>query len=133
MLVRFGGSQASLRLARTGEGARPHMIRGGFRVSPDAGETGYAFRGDGKVGAGADQDFFQAADELDRAYVFALGGRGVRRSRSVAAQVEDGIADDLSWSVESNVSAAVAVEELDAALGKEFARGHYVGGFRIAA
>jgi hypothetical protein len=53
--------------------------------------------------------------------------------RGEAAQVEDGIADDLAGAVEGNVAAAVAFEKLDAALGKEFGRGDYVCGFRIAA
>ena len=50
-----------------------------------------------------------------------------------AAQVEDGIADDLAGAVEGDVAAAVAFEELNAALGKEFGRGDYVRGFGVAA
>ena len=38
----------------------------------------------------------------------------------MGAQIEDGIADDLAGAVEGDVAAAVAVEELNAALGKEF-------------
>ena len=89
---------------------------------------GNALGRDGEVGAGADQDFFQAADEFYRAerLAFAVG-------RGESAQIEDGIADDLAGAVEGDVAAAVAFEELDAALGKEFGRSDYVCGFRVAA
>ena len=50
-----------------------------------------------------------------------------------SAQVEDGIADDLSGAVKGDIAAAVAFEQLDAALGKEFGRSDYVCGFRVAA
>src|SRR5271165_2647689 len=105
-------------------------------IRPDTGEAGDSFRGDSEVGAGADQDFFEAADEFDYAerLAFAVrGGRGVRGSTSMAAQVEDGIADDLAGAVEGDVAAAVAFEEFNAALGKEFGGGDYVGGFGVAA
>ena len=42
------------------------------------------------------------------------------RPYTKAAEVEDGIADDLAGAVEGDVAAAVAFEELDAALGEEF-------------
>ena len=62
-----------------------------------------------------------------------VADEGVRRSTSVAAQIEDGIADDLAGAVEGDVAAAVAFEELDAALGEEFGRCDHVGSFRVAA
>ncbi len=96
------------------------------------------------MGAGADQDFFEAADEIDCADVLAFGGRGaspagggVRRSilcgGGVATEVEDGVADDLAGAVEGDVATAVAFKELDAALGEEFRARDYVGGFRVTA
>ena len=57
--------------------ARDDMVA--FGIGPDSGQAGDALGGDGEVGAGADQDFFEAADEFDYAQGFALGGRGVRR------------------------------------------------------
>ena len=51
----------------------------------------------------------------------------------MAAQVEDGIADDLAGAVEGDVAAAVAFKELNAALGKEFRGGNDIGGFRVSA
>jgi len=39
----------------------------------------------------------------------------------------------LAGAVEGDVAAAVAFEELDAALGEEFAGGNDVGGFGVAA
>jgi hypothetical protein len=130
-------------------------------VGPDAGETGDAFGGDGEVGAGADENFFEAADESDDAEGFegrvcdspgrtnasaptrkrlarADASTSLRagfcvRSYTKAAEIEDGVADDLAGAVESDVAAAVAFEELNAALGEEFARGDNVNSFRIAA
>lgn len=51
----------------------------------------------------------------------------------MAAQVEDGVADDLSGAVKGDIATAVAFEELNPALGPEFGRGDYVCGFGIAA
>jgi hypothetical protein len=83
---------------------------------------------DAEVGASADQDFFQAADEIDCTQGLALAARS-----GEAAQIKDGIPDDLPCAVEGDVAAAVAFKELNATLGKKFRRGNHVGGFRIAA
>src|SRR5208282_1174804 len=97
-------------------------------IRPNSRKSWNPLRQDGEVGAGADQDFFQAADEFDDAERFALAiGSGE------SAQVKDGIADDLAGAVEGDIAAAVAFEELDAASGKEFGRGNYIGGFCVAA
>ena len=95
---------------------------------PDSRETGNSLGRDGEVGACTDQGFFQAAHEFDGAecLAFAVGS-------GEAAQVEDGIADDLAGAVEGDVAAAVAFEELDAATGEEFGGGDYVGGLGVAA
>jgi hypothetical protein len=50
-----------------------------------------------------------------------------------AAKVEDGVADDLAGTVESDVAAAIAFEEIDTAFLQDIARCDYVGGFGIAA
>jgi hypothetical protein len=99
--------------------------------------------GDGEVGGGADQDFFEAADELDYAQGFARAFRTslrlvranqwVRPYTGEAAEIEDGVAYDLAGAVEGDVSAAVAFEEFDAALRQEFGARDYVRGFRVAA
>jgi hypothetical protein len=102
-------------------------------VSPHSGQASDAFRGDGEVGAGAHEDFFQAADECDRAEGLVQGGRSVRRFTSKSPQIEDGISDDLAGPVEGDVATAVAFEEFDTALGKEFRRRDHVGCFCIAA
>ena len=52
--------------------------------------------------------------------------RCVRRERANPREIEDGIADDLAGAVESDVAAAVAFEEFDAALGEEFRGRDYV-------
>ena len=57
----------------------------------------------------------------------------VCRRACEAAQIEDRIADDLAGAMESDVAAAVAFEEFDAALGEEFGRRDYIGGFGVAA
>ena len=60
----------SLRLAPDDASKRavPRDDIAGFAAfSPDAGQAGDALGGDGEVGAGADQDFFEAADEFDHA------------------------------------------------------------------
>ena len=51
----------------------------------------------------------------------------------MAAEVEDGVANNLAGAVEGDVAAAGAFEEFDAALGEEFGGGDYVGGFGVAA
>src|SRR5260370_5985362 len=48
------------------------------------------------------------------------------------AEIEDGITDELSWSVEGYVAAAVAFENLDAPRGKLLGRGAQVGGAGVA-
>jgi hypothetical protein len=65
--------------------------------------------------------------------VFRRADGASLRSTSEAAEIEDGVADDLSGAVESDIAAAVAFEKFDAALGKHFGRRDYVGGFGVAA
>ncbi len=90
------------------------------------------FVGIGEIGAGADQYFLEPAHEFDGAKTFAQDGRGIRRSTGESSKIEDGIADDLSRTVESNVSAAIAFVKLYAALGQEFGRCNHIGSLRIA-
>ena len=103
------------------------MSRG---IGPDASQAWDTLGGDREVGAGADQDFFQAADEFDRRLEFCVCRLG---SLTKSAQVKDGIADDLSGTVKSDVAAAVAFEEFDATLAENFGRCDNVSCFRVAA
>src|SRR5581483_2758577 len=96
----------------------------GLRVGggPDAGESGDAGAGDAEVSAGADEHFFEAADVFDDA---DFGSEG--------AEIEDGVADELSGAVEGDVAAAITFDQLDALLREEVGRGDDVFLFRIAA
>lgn len=58
---------------------------------------------------------------------------GVRWLTAEAAQIEDRVTDELSWSVESDVAAAIAVEDLDAAGGQVFGWGENVGRLGVSA
>jgi hypothetical protein len=50
----------------------------------------------------------------------------------VAAEVEDGVADDLAGAVERYVAAAVALEEFDSALDEQFGTRDDVRGVSVA-
>src|ERR1700733_15887715 len=111
-----------------GRGGRPHMSIFAYGIRPDARQAPHVFRGKWEISAGADQYFFEAADEFHGPERFALAvGSGK------SAEVEDGITYDLSGAVEGYVAAAVAFEDLDAALGKQFRRRDHVFRFRVAA
>ena len=100
----------------------------GVLARPHASQPGDALRWDFEIGAGADEDFFEAANVFDDAERFAgctVGGK--------SAQIEDGIGDELAGAVESNVAAAVALEDFNPALGKEFGRREDIFRFGIAA
>ena len=110
------------------EGARRSMIW----IRPYASQAGHALCPNREIGAGADQNFFQPAHEFDSAQSFSQGGRSVRRSTGKSSKIEDRIAHDLSRTVESNVTAAIAFVNLYTALGQEFGRCNHIGSFRIA-
>ena len=95
---------------------------------PDAGEAADACCRNAEIGAGADQDFFQAAHVFDGAQSFAFAvGSGD------AAQIENGISDKLAGAVESDVAAAITLENFHAALGQQFGRGDDVFLLGVAA
>ena len=95
---------------------------------PNARQTWHSLCRYCEINAGTDQDFFETADEFDCAQRFPLAvGSGE------ATQIEYGIANDLAGAVERNVTAAVAFEKLNAALGKQLGRGDDVCSFRITA
>ena len=116
----------SLRLSRTGEGARPYMSGGSRHIGRNFGETGILARPhssqprnslsrNSKICASADEDFFQATNVLDCAQCIAG-----RISRWEAAKIENWIGDELSGAVESDIAATIAFVNLYAALGEEF-------------
>ncbi len=86
---------------------------------PDAGASGDALRWDGEVSQGADEGLLRA------------GGRSRLRRRGgfhgEAAEVEDGVADELAGAVVGDVSAAIDLVDLDSAIGEEFVAGEDVG------
>ena len=79
---------------------------------PDAGDLWNALGHDAEVGAGADEHFFEHADEVDRAEVFVAGAL---LAGPVAAQIDDGIADELAGAVIRHVTAAIDLMQRDAA------------------
>ena len=93
---------------------------------PDAGAFADALGHHAEVAAGADEDLFEQADEVDRAEVWAaLAGE-------VAAQIDDGIADELTGAVVGDVAAAIDFVDLDAALSEVLVRGKDVGAGGVA-
>ena len=90
-------------------------------IGPDAGEVADALGLDAVVGADAHEDLFEQADVGDDS-----------EFGSKAAQVEDGVGDQLSGAVEGDIAAAVDLVHLDAAGGEQLARGDDVGRTRVA-
>ena len=73
-------------------------------MRPDAGKTRLALAEDAELAAGADENLFDAADVIH----CADAGRE-------AAQVEDGVADELSGAVVRDITASVGFEDFNAA------------------
>ena len=94
--------------------ARPHQTPVSPAMRP-AGTPIYA--------AEADQCFFHAADEIYRAE--AAAGWVVQ-----AAQIEDGVADQLAGPVVGDVAAAIDLVDCDAAPGQQLIGGQNVGAVR---
>ncbi len=97
------------------------------RHRPDAGEFADALRHHAEVAAGADQHLFQQANIIDRAEVWAFF------SGKIAAQIDDGIADQLTGTVVGYVAAAIDLVQLDSALREQFVAGQNVGAMGVAA
>ena len=96
-------------------------------VGPDTGAFGDALGGDAEVFTGEDEGFFHEADEVDRAEV------GAMFAGEVAAEVEDGVADELAGAVVGDVSAAVNLVDFDAFGGEGFVGEQDIGSGGIAA
>ncbi len=96
-------------------------------VGPDAGAFADALRGHAEVLAAEDQRLFHEADEVDGAK------EGAALVRQVAAQVEDGIADELAGAVVRDLAATVGLVDLDAFAREQFVAGDNVRSCGIAA
>jgi hypothetical protein len=95
-------------------------------VGPDAGAALDPAGKDSVAGAEADQGFFHAADVVDWAEAASVG-------IGQAAQVEDGVADELAGAVVGDVAAAVDLVDADAFAGEHFIGGEDVGAAGVAA
>src|SRR5579863_6668124 len=122
------GSNLGLATSSVKSGLGPGWSGGRIRVCPHSRQSRYTLRGNTKVSAAADQNFFQAAHVLDRAQRLPLAIGGVETT-----QVEHRITHQLSRTVEGYVAAAITLAHPHAAIGKLFRRGDDVGGFSIAA
>ena len=108
------GSDLFLKDAAPGEG-------------PDTGALADALGHDAEVAAGADKNLFEQTNVVDRTEVRAfLAGE-------VAAEVDDGIADELARAVVGDVSTAIDFVEFDSALGEKIVAGENVGAMAVAA
>lgn len=88
---------------------------------PYAGAFADALRGNAEVFAGEDERLFDQTDEVYRAEVRTA------LAWEVAAEVEDGVADELARTVVGDVSSAIDLVYLDAFLGEELVGGQDVG------
>jgi hypothetical protein len=80
-----------------------------------------------EVAAGSDQRLFEKANIVHRAEIWAFF------SGKVAAEVEDGITDELTWAVVRNVSTAIDLEQFNSAPCKQLVAGKDVGAMGVAA
>ena len=94
---------------------------------PDAGEFADALGGDAEIFAGEDEGFFHEADEVDGAEVRAAF------AGEVAAEVEDGVADELAGAVVGDVAAAVDFVDFYGSAGEQVVGGQDVGAGGVAA
>jgi hypothetical protein len=94
---------------------------------PDAGELADALGHDAEVAAGADQSLFEETDVVDGAKVWAFF------AGKIAAEIEDGVADELAGAVIGDVAAAIDLVHLHSTLGEEIVASEDVGAVGVAA
>lgn len=116
----------SLRLVRTGEVARPYVGIACVPIGPDSGKSGDAPCRNSEIRTSSDQYFLEPPHVLDRAESLSRAVDGE------TTQIEDGIRDELTRPVESHVTAAIAFENVDTALGELFRRSENVLGLSIS-
>ncbi len=108
---------------------RPKSCR--LRRTPDAGEAADASGGDAVDATDADEGFFHQADEIN--WTEAAPRHGGLAGVAEAAEIEDGVADELAGAVIGDVAATVDLVEGYAAAGKELVGGEDVGAAGVTA
>ena len=103
------------------------FLHGAAGVGPDAGAFADALGGHAEVLAGEDEGLLQEADEVDGTEMRAAF------AGEIAAEVEDGITDELAGAVIGDVTAAVDLVDLDAFAGEQIVGGEDVGASGVAA
>ena len=94
--------------------------------SPDAGEPGNALGHYAEVGAGADQRILHEADKIDGAEMRAV------LAGPLAAQIDDGVADELTRAVIGHVAAAIDLMHFNSAARQPLVANQNVGVRRVA-
>ena len=94
---------------------------------PHAGQLADALRHHAELAAGANQHLFEQANEVDRPKMRTL------LAGKIAAQIDDGVADQLAGAVIGHVAAAIDLVQLHAAAGEQFVAGNDVRAMRVAA
>src|ERR1041385_1774174 len=80
-------------------------------LRPYARKAGNALGNYSQIAAGADKSLFQLADKINSA-----------NARLKGSQIENGIADELAGTVESNVAATVSLMQFNSIAGQELTR-----------
>src|ERR1041385_2385551 len=80
-------------------------------LRPYACKAGNALGNHTQIAAGADKSLFQLADKINSA-----------NARLKGSQIENGIADELAGTVESNVAATVSLMQFNSIAGQELTR-----------
>jgi hypothetical protein len=93
---------------------------------PDTGELGDALGHNAEVAAGADQYFLKEANVVDRPEMRAFF------PRKIAAQIDDGISDELPWTVVRYVAATIDLVQFNSALYKQVIIGENVRAMGVA-
>lgn len=104
------------------DGSDFFLRNGAARDGPDAGSSGDPLGGNAEAAAGADEGFFKVTDVIDGA-----------ESRGEAMEIDDGVADELTGAVISNVASAVDFVDLDATVGEKIIRRQDVVATRVTA
>jgi hypothetical protein len=120
------GRDLSFALVNLGLRFGTWLGRGWVEAAPDAGEAGNSSGGDAPGGAQADEGFFHFANEIDGAHAAPTGV-------FEGAQVEDGVADELSRAMVGDIATAIDLVQGYAAGGEEGIGGEDIGAFGVAA
>jgi hypothetical protein len=113
--------------SRDSRGGHPYMRTVALIIRPNSSQSRHSLGGNSAVRAGADQDFFQAADELHCAKRLALA-IGSRES----TQIEDRVANELAWAMKRYIATAIAFEKPDSTPGQHLRRRDNIRSFRVA-